>query len=428
MRNTDSTRKAIRPDRRLTGVLALGLLLAVPVALRAAPPQGSDGHWLPYLGCWHPVSDMGVANAICLSPTADGLGVEIARVEENKVTSRNVLIADGLQHDMQDAGCKGWQRARWSNDGFRLFLHSEAICEGGVRRTATGLMAMTSEDGWMDVELVEANGQQSTVIRRYEPGEPGLASKVGVTGVPAGKALAVSTARLAASAPLSLGQVVEASQAVPSEVVQAALVERGAQFNLDSQALTQLADAGVPPDVIDVMVALSYPDRFAIDRNNFSGEYRPATPAEATEAPFYPTRRGYYDPFGYDPFGWYYGISPWSYYNPYWYSPFGYGGVYWGVPGGSPVVIVPQGQAEPHGRMVKGRGYTRNLGGTSSGSSVNSGRRATVRSPGPIRSSVGSSGRSATSRGSMSSGSGRSTSRGSTSRSTGRTAKRRGSG
>jgi hypothetical protein len=85
------------------------------------------------------------------------------------------------------------------------------------------------------------------------------------------------------------------------------------------------------------MVALSFPEQFAIDRASSVGgeELGPVT--------------GWYDP--YDPYGW---ISPlWMYGSPF-----------WAVGGGEWVVIDGDGSAGPseeprgRGRVVDGRGYT----------------------------------------------------------------------
>ena len=65
---------------------------------------------------------------------------------------------------------------------------------------------------------------------------------------------------------MSVEDVIEANARVLSPALEAALVEAGGKFSLDSRTLKQLADAGVSPSVIDVMVAQAYPDRFRIER------------------------------------------------------------------------------------------------------------------------------------------------------------------
>ena len=48
--------------------------------------------------------------------------------------------------------------------------------------------------------------------------------------------------------------------------VEAALVETGSSFNLSGKDLLALQDTKVPDTVIDLIVALSYPDRFVVER------------------------------------------------------------------------------------------------------------------------------------------------------------------
>ena len=68
--------------------------------------------------------------------------------------------------------------------------------------------------------------------------------------------------------------------------MEATLVESGSSFAIDSSLLLRLDDAGTPVPVIDLMMALSYPDYFAVE------DQRAATPT-----------------LGYDPYWapWFYG-------------------------------------------------------------------------------------------------------------------------
>jgi hypothetical protein len=182
---------------------------------------------------------------------------------------------------------------------------------------------------------------------------------------------------------------------------------------LSGRDLLSLQDANVPASVTDLIVALSYPERFVVERQ-----------AHADLAPSVP--------FVDEPFflGWAFGYPMWSDlygfysplygpYAPYFYSPF-YAYLPWYYPpyyGGGGVIIIDDGngsgggggggQASGGGRAVDGRGYTRvrpreadpvptpinasrGSQGSSSGSSSSSGGGASVSSQG--FSSGGSSG------------------------------------
>jgi hypothetical protein len=148
---------------------------------------------------------------------------------------------------------------------------------------------------------------------------------------------------------VQLSDVVEASRHLEIGVLQTWLAERRQGFGLDAQRLLALEGAGVDPSVIDIMVALSYPEVFALDRTAL-GDPPPDTRGEMRGGDF---GGGYWDEgFGYDPYG------------------YGYGrGLGW-FSGRRPIVVVqrPSDEAErEQGQVVKGRGYVSGRNGSSGG-------------------------------------------------------------
>ena len=87
----------------------------------------------------------------------------------------------------------------------------------------------------------------------------------GCAGI-SGRAISSPEGRFLPTAPMNVEDVIEASAKVLSPALEAALDESGGRFTLNSRTLRQLADAGVSPNVIDVMVAQAYPDRFEVER------------------------------------------------------------------------------------------------------------------------------------------------------------------
>ncbi|NIQ53308.1 MAG: hypothetical protein GWN85_07480, partial [Gemmatimonadetes bacterium] len=61
-----------------------------------------------------------------------------------------------------------------------------------------------------------------------------------------------------------MDDLIEAHAATHREAVRAWLMEDGGPLRIDADALIRLADAGVDPAVIDVAIAVSFPDRFAV--------------------------------------------------------------------------------------------------------------------------------------------------------------------
>jgi hypothetical protein len=252
------------------------------------------------------------------------------------------VIPDGKDRPITEDGCTGTQRAEWSADGLRLFSRAEMTCktDQGLRRVS-GLALLGANGRWTDVQSVDISGRESFRVRQYRRavGSPAPTPPV-------------------ATKPLTLEDVIEASAKVSPRALEAALVETRASFDLTSKHLLELDAAGVPASVVDLVVALSYPDRFVIERTaHVDRAHSPIIDDPfAVGWGFGPPVWSdfYYSPYGYGP------------YSPYYYSPFAYpyypvyyGGGGWVVDGGGGGGgDLPQ-QPSGSGRVVDGRGYTR---------------------------------------------------------------------
>ena len=355
-----------------SALLSLGALVAIAaVPAPAHAQQTADTRWLPWLGCWQPSGETAATGKlmVCVRPATEAAGVEVVTLNDGQTVSQRTLIADGQTHELNANGCTGWQRAAFSADGQRAYLRSDLTCAGGVHRTESAIMAMGSPTQWLDVQAVGMDGERVPRVVRYDVAPEG--------NWPAGFALtpqrsmAVAEARVFAAARLTLADVKEASGLVDRAALVAFLIERDQPFDLDAAKLESLASAGVPDQVIDVVVAVSFPNRFHIDRQAMRMALKPApVPAKHyAERPYY------------DPFGWGYSsmcyLDPWTC-GPYGYGMYGYGlygyglglysplgyyggyGPYWYGYSGQPVIVVGNGgQAEPQGQAINGRGYTR---------------------------------------------------------------------
>ncbi len=365
-------------------------LLAVVAPLQA---QATHAQWLPWVGCWTPVGQGDDAPLLCVTPGEDPASVEFVTIAEGEVVSREVARADGQPADDDQEGCEGTTTWTFSNDGHRAYHRSEHVCDGEVGRVATGMMAMASRTEWMDLNSVEVAGRTTPWAQRYRLADRETAEAAGFGDLEADRAMAIRAARQSANALPTVDAVIEAANVVHPETVEAWLVERAPRFNLDGDKLVRMADAGVPSHVLDVVVAVSYPNRFRLrpDEDETGG----LTVAEAR------TRRADRDRYGYDmyrryssPFG--FGFSPYGSYAPYGYG-LGYGGYgYGGGYGYRPVIIDVEPRVENHGRVVSGRGYR--SGGGSGTDSASSGGGSSTRSA-PASSRGSSSGRTARRRG-----------------------------
>lgn len=407
--------------------IAVGVLTAWPVFAQA--PARLDARWTPWLGCWRlvqesvreaspsssidPFTESGATQPatsrpgtgeilVCVQPTDAGVGVKMTTFAGGRSVLEQTIMSDGISHPVNEADCRGTQTNEWSRDGERLFTRGELACKGQPTRTVSGVTVLARGPGassaaaalrspaWLDIQAVELNGDQQVRVRRYQRtvNKPAEAAEL-----PADvSARAVAAARAVSATPISLDDVVEASSKIGSQAVEAALVETASRFDLDSRALIRLADAEVERNVIDLMVALSFPEHFKVERRAAPAIMSGSGPLGmfgASYGPYYPY--GGYDPYGiYDPYA----------YSSYYYSPFAYS--YWGnsyyyVPGSASSAIfvpgtTPGETSGSHGRVIQGRGYTQV---TPNSASESAGSGATSSNSG--RTSVGSSGSSSSS-------------------------------
>ena len=339
----------------------LGVASAAPVgASFGQPVVPADSPWLPWLGCWQLVEETvpragqpgGMSRfadrvVVCLTPSAAASGrVEVTTIADGELVLVETLLADGAQHPVEETACTGWRRSTWSGDRARLFARAELACDEQETRRVSGVGLMTNSTTWLDIQLVNSGRRGEVTVRRYRRASESTTVDAGATPLPADVLdRALAAARLVSTAELSVNDVIEAGAAVDSAVVEAMLVETRASFALDRSALIRLDDSGVPAEVIDLMVALSFPDEFVVER-----------PPARTAASFGGGGGGFVDPFR--PYGfdrWYpYYASPFGYY--YGWSP--YNSLYYLGPAAS-FVIVPD--AEDGGsadRAYSGRGYS----------------------------------------------------------------------
>lgn len=383
-----TTRTDIGRCTAVAGALLVGAaLLGAPVAAQT-PAGGSGLRWEAWLGCWQPVAQRspgatGTATerVMCVVPTERTAVAELVTVDSGRIVQRDHVAATGERESTAEGGCAGWRSAEWSADGRRLYLRSESACTGGLERRSDGLFAMLPGGQWVDVRGVTAGEGTGVRTVRYERAAVPPALRDELAPVLEARRVAVTAARTAAAAPIGDADVVDAVRHLDARVVEAWLIERHESFALDGKRLVKLADAGVPGRVIDVMVALSYPEEFTVaatspDRAGTEVVERGRAEESYTDQATGRTIPVYLDPYAYSPFGWDYYYSPFGYY----YSPFGYSPYAYGWYGGAgPVIIIQQpgagngGERTQHGKVVNGRGYSRGERGSAADASARSG-------------------------------------------------------
>ncbi len=349
----------------------LALLSATP-AMAQDKSAAFDSRWNPYLGCWTIVQDQRGQSAplpagtmVCVRPSGR-FGVAVTTTVDGKNVLEQTIVADGSAQPLSQGDCSGTQTSSWSRDGERLFTKVELECANRPKRSVSGITLLANGQ-WVDAQATVIDGNSDVRLRRYRRTSDQDAAAPAMT-----------------TAPLTIEDVIEASSKVQSEALEAALDEMNARFALNSRVLTQLADNGVSPNVIDLLVAQAYPEKFEVERTgyypsasttNYGGTLMGSSTvylgssmyAAPMYDPFYNSYY-YYSPFAY-PYYWgpsysYRYGSPFyrNYYNYNNYYGFGGGGYY-----GGPSLPSGGGNAQPgspdsrggDGVVVNGRGYTR---------------------------------------------------------------------
>ena len=342
----------MRSETRWMPLLAAALILAITAVPARGQDAGAlqDGRWLPYLGCWVDVTDL-EGPMTCVVP--EGAGVAMLTVRGSDVTGRREVVADGRERPADVPGCTGTESAEFSGDGHRLYTRSSLTC-GTAGRETRGLVAAVGASQWIEIRTV--GGEDGVAwVKRYR-----LAPQTRIETAGLGERLASvaspraqEIARAAAARRIAVEDIIEANGRVGSAAVQAWIAEHGQPLRIDADRLVQLADAGVPPAVIDVAVAVSFPDRFAVGAGDYgqagtygrAGDYGygryGAWSGWGAWSPFSPF---YYDPYYYR-YGRYSSYYGWGYYDRGWYGP-----------GYRPIVVVvspSEPQARPGGRAVR---------------------------------------------------------------------------
>lgn len=377
-------------------VLALVMAASVSAApARTQTVHAQDASWLAFLGCWRADGDKS-DNMLCVVP--EGEGVRMITMAGKTIQSESRIVANGEPRAINEEGCSGTETARWSADEQRVFMIADLSCGKNLTRKASSVFAMLSSH-WVNVQSVTTGGNTDTRTIRYVEVDPNeLPAEV--AQALKNNRLARETARDAAAAPIDLADVQEAVKIVDAGAVQAWLTAANQGFELNGKKLVQLADAGVPSSVIDVMVALSNPEHFAVRQRLASENDGRRRSRGRGSDPCFGDGYGYgsmYDPYGYrrgygygDGYGDGYGCGGGSYY------PGGYGG--YGYYGPTVVVIEKPGSTDSQPGKVTRKGYSkgRSNGDDSSTSTTSTTSTPSTKSPSPSGSSSSGSSTSTT--------------------------------
>jgi hypothetical protein len=237
--------------------------------------------WSAWFGCWQaegaPASEL-----VCVSPADNG--VRVTTVIDGAVREESRLIADGMARAVQQAGCRGTERARWSSDGQRVFLDSEVSCGNEPSRAVRGLFAFVAADEWVSVQTATQGDSVATRIVRFRAADR----------VPAGMA-AFNASRVISDAMFDVEEsdVAEAVEVIGAAAAQEWMRAAGEPFQLayqtqepaTSSALAQIGRMSNPVEVKEVVRVVE-------------------RPVYVHHHTYYVDRHWHYSPWGYRYYGW----------------------------------------------------------------------------------------------------------------------------
>ncbi|MFM8910238.1 MAG: hypothetical protein ACKOH8_06655, partial [Gemmatimonadota bacterium] len=214
---------------------SLSLVLLGGLTLMAAPlfAQREAGRALAFVGCWED-AEAGTAGMTCVLPQ-EGPALTLITVPLTGTRTESVLRLDGTKVEITADGCTGWERARVSRDGERIVMDSEIACNGPPRQQRAGAFVISATGDWLQVQGGGVASIATTQARRLRP-------VVGLQVIPS-----------------DLRQRI-APFLAEAEATRSTIAGR----RVSAQDLIELDDLGTADPIVDLIVAASYPESFAI--------------------------------------------------------------------------------------------------------------------------------------------------------------------
>ncbi|MFL5618134.1 MAG: hypothetical protein ACJ79A_07050 [Gemmatimonadaceae bacterium] len=325
------------------------MLAAVLMAVGTSTASGQSAIYgaglQAWLGCWSAelstVRTDAAPTIVCITPTPNVDVADVLTVQGGRIVARETLDATGRPRPIDASHCTGERSARWSNDRRRLFVHSVGNC-AGVSSSTSGLLAMSADGDWIDVEAVSAGGGASVRVARYKEVAPPAVLPIAVRSALRAQALATRSVRAAASAPVRAEDVLEASRLLDAAVVDAWILERAQRFDITATDLAALVNLGVPTRVTDALGAIADTESYTLARgvDDASSGTHASTDSEWSDMPFglgWGWGYGYGFPVGLRYGGGYRNARRFGYYRP-------------------PIGIVRGHEGRPRGRGESGHG------------------------------------------------------------------------
>ena len=205
---------------------------------------------------------------MCITPEKNGVRLQTV-VGRRQGHQRDASSPTASSRPIADAECKGTERAEWSKDGQRVFRSTDVTCgkEAGAHGQEHGVPGAGAV---VDQRAARSRRRPNDSVRvqRYRRAiNQKLADGSSAPQPDANTAMRTTPDQTR----WSVEDVIEASSKVPAEArAGRALTRSAARFNSTRRHWSRSIEGGVTSSVIDLMVALAYPQRFVVERRGGS--------------------------------------------------------------------------------------------------------------------------------------------------------------
>lgn len=239
----------------------IGLILASAFALAnpASERAQTNAHWTAWLGCWAPdtssvLGGTAASSITCVVPVANSTSVDALTIVRGAIASRDRLPASARSHAIEGQGCRGMETVSWSDTERRAYVRSAYTCNGGTKGTSSSIYAFTPRGEWLRAtEVHSGGGSILSVERLHEVAAPDVVPNSALRAIDRQR-LAITTARAAASAKVTVAEVMDALGAVDSNVVRSWILASNQSFDITSDEASRLARGNVPGSVMQALL------------------------------------------------------------------------------------------------------------------------------------------------------------------------------
>jgi hypothetical protein len=243
-------------------------LMVLLTAMTADPTvQREPSPWLSFVGCWQQAEAPRGQPMTCILPVSgDPLAVDVVLVRDRRdgeELQRSRLSADGTVARIASSECRGTESTRFAFDGARVYLRGDLTCHAEGARRTVALFAISPDARLIQVQGRDDVSQPNVSFLVLDAVPLARVPRIVRSDLQAYDVLATEQRVAVARQPVTVDAVIETSGSVGAAVTEIWLATQAAEsrvaLEVDEPTRAALVAGGVPPRVIDLIVALEAP-------------------------------------------------------------------------------------------------------------------------------------------------------------------------